>query len=182
MLNEIASTMLQIAAFRRKVRSWFVLGLRATTVQGLSLAVVCLPLYFIGSGIFLLIRGGLTMSMKPFIGCKTPVFGCMSLMETAHKRNPFWFRENFGPLLHVSTSMPDIQRMACQDLVDLYVSLGLNALYVTDANYGLAFRTLDKKTVLVYIHSEGEDVVLLGDNEIDTVRLKFRNNGEPVRA
>lgn len=72
--------------------------------------------------------------------------------------------------------------MACQPLVDMYVSLGLSALYVTDANYSMAFKTLDKHTVLVYIHSSGEDVVLLGDNEIDTVRFKFRNNGEPIRV
>jgi hypothetical protein len=78
--------------------------------------------------------------------------------------------------------MPDAQKMACQDLVNMYVSLGLSALYVTDANYGLAFKTLDKKTVLVYIHSEGEDVILLGDNEIDTVRFKFRHNGEEIRV
>ena len=182
MLNETASILLRIAAWRRRVRLWCARGLRATTVRGQLLALVCLPSYFTVSGIFLLMKGGLIVLMKPFTGSKIPAFGYMSSMEIAHKRNPFWFQENFGPLLHVSTSMPDAQRMACQDLVDMYVSLGLSALYVTDANYGVAFKTLDKHTVLVYIHSNGEDVILLGDNEIDTVRFKFRHTGEPVRV
>jgi hypothetical protein len=64
----------------------------------------------------------------------------------------------------------------------MYVSLGLNARYVTEKNYSSAVVNLDLQTVLVYVHGSGEDVILMGDNKIDVVRFKFRNNGSGLRA
>jgi len=73
-------------------------------------------------------------------------------------------------------------RMPCQDTVDMFVKLGLSAVYVTPEHYEKAMLALDKNTVLVYIHSDGEDVILMGDNLIDVVKFKFRSNGSHIRA
>lgn len=86
----------------------------------------------------------------------------------------------FQPEINPDSDFP--ARMSCQDLVDMLVSLGMTAVYVTTENYRPALARLDKNTVLVHIGSEGEDVTLLGDNEIDHVRFRFRHNGEHIRA
>lgn len=59
-------------------------------------------------------------------------------------------------------------------IVDQLVKLGMSAVYCNDANYSKLVTQMDRNTVLVYAHDSGEDVILLGENGIDHVRLKFQ--------
>ncbi len=68
-----------------------------------------------------------------------------------------------------------------QKLVNLLILHGMEAQYVTNTTYSSAVSQLNTKTVLVYIHGSGEDVILMGDNEIDVVRFKFRKGRRGIR-
>jgi len=72
--------------------------------------------------------------------------------------------------------------MPCQILVNELVLRGMTAIYVSSySDYGKAFNQLKVTEVIIWSHSGGETVVLLGDNEIDVVRLKFPTKGGPLR-
>lgn len=73
-------------------------------------------------------------------------------------------------------------RMKCQDIVDTFVKNGMSARYSTGKPKGSDIAKLDINTVLVYIHDEGQDVVLMGDNLIDTIRFKFRTGERNIRG
>lgn len=70
----------------------------------------------------------------------------------------------------------------CQELVNLYLMMGMTARYVNEHTYPIGLKELDVNTVLVYVHDTGEDIILIGDNLIDLVRFKFRKDGGPVRG
>ena len=70
----------------------------------------------------------------------------------------------------------------CEDLVEVFLSLGLTARYVTHVTYLIAINNLDVFTFLVYTHEGGEDIILIADNLIDLVRFKFHRDGSPIRG
>lgn len=72
-------------------------------------------------------------------------------------------------------------RMPCQALVDMLIEHGMTAVYTTAGAFRDTLKAMDKDTVLIYAHDRGEDVILLGDNEIDHVTFKFNPYGERIR-
>lgn len=67
--------------------------------------------------------------------------------------------------------------MEVQKIVDILVDGGWCAVYTSDTIVlNSHLQHMDKNTVLCHTHDDGEDLILIGDNEIDTVRIKFRNN------
>jgi len=78
--------------------------------------------------------------------------------------------------------MSSLAPLRCQSLVNELIMEGMTAVYVNNQKtYSHAFNSLKITEVLIWIHKNGEDVVLLGDNEIDVVRFKFHKTG-PIRS
>lgn len=74
------------------------------------------------------------------------------------------------------------EKMACEPLVHQLVAGGLVARYVSDeGQYRHELANLDRLTVLIYVRDGGEDVILLGDNEIDHVRFRYRPGRASIR-
>jgi len=71
---------------------------------------------------------------------------------------------------------------AHQKLVNELVSHGMSAIYCSEDMYKYHMRQMDTNTVLVYSHTNGEDVILMGDNGIDVVRFKFNAEGGMSRV
>lgn len=76
----------------------------------------------------------------------------------------------------------NLQPLKVQEIADILIDGGWSALYISDRTLlSSMMQTMDKNTVICYTHDEGEDLILLGDNEIDQVRIKFRNNQATTR-
>lgn len=63
----------------------------------------------------------------------------------------------------------------------MLIELGLTAVYCTEATYESNIINLDRNTVLVFTHKNGDDVILLGNNECDHVRWEFDSKGRMKR-
>lgn len=64
-------------------------------------------------------------------------------------------------------------KMPCQDFVDLLVELGFTAKYVTAEQLPTAFLNQDLHTIVVFLHDNGQDVIILSDDRGGFVTIKF---------
>lgn len=181
MPNVTVFTMLLLADTQQGAVSWSLPGPLVGIVLGLLLVALFLLSYFTVSDTLKLMFGGKTKSMKQSKPSVPPVFSFMDLMDQFQIPDQSESLDDIGVPNHVSTSM-NLQPLKIQEIADILIDGGWSALYISDRTVlSSVLQTLDKNTAICYTHDEGEDLILLGDNEIDHVRIKFRNNQATTR-